>query len=311
VSLRRSISLATPIDVDAVLSVFVRGPFNPTMVRERPGTWWRATRTPDGPATLHIVAKGGSIEFEAWGEGSSWAIEYAPDLVGANDSLEGFVPTGIVAEIATQHPGLRIPRSRAVFQGLILAILEQKVTGKEARDGYHALLRTLAEPAPGPYALSLPPTPKAVVGLPSFDFRALGIEGKRANVIVEVARRANRLEALIELPPSEARSKLEMLPGIGPWTSAELARTALGDADAVSVGDYHLPRLVTLNLGGEAVHDDARMLELLAPYAGHRGRVCQLLMVGGKTVPRRGPRMSVSPFAAMSKRRIQGWARKR
>jgi 3-methyladenine DNA glycosylase/8-oxoguanine DNA glycosylase len=74
---------------------------------------------------------------------------------------------------------------------------------------------------------------------------------------------------------------------------------AFGDADAVSVGDYHLPNLVAYALAGEPRADDARMLELLEPYRGHRGRVIRLVMAGGRSPPRYGPRLALNPIAAL------------
>ncbi len=79
------------------------------------------------------------------------------------------------------------------------------------------------------------------------------------------------------------------MPGIGPWTAAEVAVRALGDDDAVSVGDYHIPNLVAWALAGEPRGDDARMLELLEPYRGRRALVVRLLELGGPARPRRAP----------------------
>jgi 3-methyladenine DNA glycosylase/8-oxoguanine DNA glycosylase len=84
---------------------------------------------------------------------------------------------------------------------------------------------------------------------------------------------------------------------VGLWTSAEVSRIALGDPDAVSVGDYHLKHLVSYALAGEERGSDARMLELLEPYAGHRGRVCRLLEVARVGAPRRAPRQAIEPIA--------------
>jgi 3-methyladenine DNA glycosylase/8-oxoguanine DNA glycosylase len=81
-------------------------------------------------------------------------------------------------------------------------------------------------------------------------------------------------------------------PGIGPWTVAETTRLAHGDPDAVSVGDYHIPNLVAWALAGEPRADDARMLELLEPYRGQRGRVQRLLEASGIRAPRYGPRLA-------------------
>jgi hypothetical protein len=45
-------------------------------------------------------------------------------------------------------------------------------------------------------------------------------------------------------------------------------------------------------LAGEPRGDDARMLELLAPYAGQRGRVIRLLEAARIKIPRFGPRFA-------------------
>jgi 3-methyladenine DNA glycosylase/8-oxoguanine DNA glycosylase len=85
---------------------------------------------------------------------------------------------------------------------------------------------------------------------------------------------------------------LTAVPGIGPWTAAEVGVRALGDEDGVSVGDFHLPTLVAFALAGETRGDDARMLELLEPFRGHRARVIRLLELSGARPARRGPRLS-------------------
>ena len=105
-------------------------------------------------------------------------------------------------------------------------------------------------------------------------------------------RRASWFEAIVELPLPEAYGRLTAVPGIGPWTAAEVGVRALGDPDAVSVGDFHLPNLVAYALAGEPRGDDARMLELLEPYRGQRARVMRLLELSGIRPPRYGPRLS-------------------
>jgi 3-methyladenine DNA glycosylase/8-oxoguanine DNA glycosylase len=92
---------------------------------------------------------------------------------------------------------------------------------------------------------------------------------------------------------SDAYRRLTSVPGIGPWTAAEVGVRALGDVDAVSVGDFHLPNLVAFALAGEPRGTDARMLALLEPYRGQRARVVRLLELSGVRAPRYGPRLSV------------------
>jgi 3-methyladenine DNA glycosylase/8-oxoguanine DNA glycosylase len=113
-----------------------------------------------------------------------------------------------------------------------------------------------------------------------------------------VAARANRFEEIVDLSLADAYRRLTALPGIGPWTAAEVAFRALGDADAVSVGDYHLPGLVSFAFTGERRGSDERMLELLEPFRPHRARVIRLLEAGGVGPAPRGPRMAPRSFAA-------------
>ncbi len=88
------------------------------------------------------------------------------------------------------------------------------------------------------------------------------------------------------------------LPGIGPWTAAEAVQRAMSGADAVSVGDYHLPNVVGWALVGRKL-DDAGMLEVLAPYAPHRARAIRLTEVGpAPRPPKRGPRFSPRDYRA-------------
>jgi 3-methyladenine DNA glycosylase/8-oxoguanine DNA glycosylase len=88
---------------------------------------------------------------------------------------------------------------------------------------------------------------------------------------------------------------LRAVPGIGPWTAAEIAQRALGDADAVSVGDLHLPRLVGWALAGRPFDDDAMLAEL-APYTPHRHRAVRLVELSGVGMPHFAPRYQVRDF---------------
>jgi 3-methyladenine DNA glycosylase/8-oxoguanine DNA glycosylase len=258
-----------------------------------------AFRTPEGPAALHVRLEGASVmTVRAWGEGAATAIASAPELVGELDRPEDFVPRhAVLAEIHRRNPGLRLPRTRRVLHALVPAILEQKVTGAEAFRSYELLLRRYGERAPGPIDLLVPPEPAALAALPYHAFHPLGVERRRADVIRRVAASARSIEWPIDGPVLERR--LRSLPGVGPWTVAEVARTALGDPDAVSVGDYHVPSMVAWALAGERRADDDRMLELLKPYRGQRGRVQRLLEIGGVWAPRHGPRMAPRSIAAI------------
>jgi 3-methyladenine DNA glycosylase/8-oxoguanine DNA glycosylase len=259
---------------------------------------WRATRTPEGPATMHLRHAAGTIEVEAWGPGATWAVAQAPSLCGEQDDPSGFKPRHrLIADLHRSNPGLRLPRTLAVFEALVPAVLEQKVTTIEAKAGYRALVDALGEPAPGPARLKLPPSPQVLARTPYWTFHRFGIERRRAVVIIEAARSANRLEQITTMDLPSAYRRLEAFAGVGPWTAAKVAQTALGDPDAVPVGDYHLPHTVGYALEGTSRSTDERMLELLDPYRGHRARVLRLLLVSGIGAPKFGPRKPLRDIA--------------
>ena len=295
------IRLDGPLDLTRTLAPLRRGFGDPT-IRLAGQRAWRATRTADGPATVALVVSGGELLAEAWGPGTERALEGVSALVGLLDDRAGFAPRHrIVADLDRRLRGLRLGRSGAVIEALVPAILEQKVTGEEARTAFRGLVRVLGEVAPGPAALGLrlPPAPERLASMPYHDYHPFGVERRRAELIRRVAGRAAWFEAIVEFPIEEGHRRLTALPGLGPWTAAEVAARALGDRDAVSVGDFHIPNLVAWALAGEPRGTDARMLELLEPYRPHRGRVIRLLEAGGVRSPRYGPRMAPRRIASI------------
>jgi 3-methyladenine DNA glycosylase/8-oxoguanine DNA glycosylase len=308
----RLITVTGPLDLRLTLAPLHRGPADPTLRFSRDGSAWRATRTPDGPATLRLVPDGAAFHAQAWGPGAAWAIEQAPELIGALDDASGLVAMVVghplLRNLLARFSGIRIGRTRRVLEALVPAIIEQKVTGLEARSAFIALVRRHGEPAPGPWddsparrpaPLRIPPGPATLAGLPGYAYHPLGLERRRADAIRFAATRADRLEECVDLALSDAYLRLQAVPLVGPWTAAEVGLRALGDADAVSVGDFHLCHAVCLALAGEPRGTDARMLELLDPFAGHRARVVRLIEVAGIHAPRRGPRMAVRSIADM------------
>jgi 3-methyladenine DNA glycosylase/8-oxoguanine DNA glycosylase len=296
--LRRVARPALPVDLKLTLGVLRHGPRDPTVRMDASGAWWRATWTPQGPATMRLVQVGDGIEALGWGPGAAFALDGLPALIGADDTLDGFAPSGVVRDAHRRLSGLRIPRTGAVFETLAPVVLEQRVTTIEAFSAWRAIVRAWGTPAPGPCGpLRLPPTPEALRSQPAWAFHPLGVEQGRANTIRVAASYARRIEAAASLPAAAARELLERLPGVGPWTSARVTEVAHGDADAVPIGDLHFPHMVSWALAGEPRGDDDRMLELLSPYDGHRGRVLRLLALTGSRAPRRGPRLPIRPLA--------------
>ncbi len=313
------------LDLRQVLGIHQRGYGDPALRFEVSGSCWRASRTPDGPVTLFVETfagagegldgtgeglDGGHARVRAWGPGTAWALAQAPALLGLDDVHRTVTPAHpAVAAAQRKVREVRIGRTGRVLEALIPAILEQKVTGDEARRAYRGLIARWGEDAPGPSGLRLLPAPDVIAGLPYHALHRVDVERRRAELLARVCRDAARLEALgaaaathgatshaTHGATSDARAAvyaaLRAYPGIGPWTAAEVGIRALGDPDAVSVGDFHIPNMVAWALAREPRGTDERMLELLEPYRGQRGRVVRLLELAGIKAPRYGPRLS-------------------
>ncbi len=284
--------------IAACLSAYRFGTADPT-TRLANGEFWRASFTPAGSATLRLAWSTAGIEAEAWGAGKQWMLERVAAMTGQLDPgyvFEDAHPAVLRAQ--RNHPNVRFGASHTLFHELLPTIIGQRITAGEAIRQWHLLCCRLGEPAPGPAPdLLLPPSPAALIGRPAWWFHPLGIEAKRAEALRAVARHAEKLWAWVELPRADVEAKLALLPGVGAWTIGSVMVSAMGDPDAVPVGDFHLKNLVSYALADEPRGTDQRMLELLAPYAGQRGRVVRLLQLGGRPPPRFGPRHRILPMA--------------
>ncbi|MGW2210969.1 DNA-3-methyladenine glycosylase family protein [Streptomyces sp. NPDC001781] len=288
-----------PYDLGLVLGPLRRGGGDPTFRATDDGSVWRATLTPAGPGTLRVYAYGGEVRGEAWGPGADWLLDRLPGLLGADDEPGLFEPRHrLVALARHRRPGLRLTRTGLVLESLIPSVLEQKVTADEAYRAWRRLVSRFGEPAPGPAGtgerpMRVMPAPRTWALIPSWEWHRAGVDDKRASTILRAVRLAARLEQTAGMPPAEARARLEVVPGIGPWTSAEVVQRSHGAPDAVTTGDLHLPRIVGWALAGNRDADDAEMLRLLEPYApdGQRHRAARYVLLGGRTPPRRHPKM--------------------
>ncbi|MFC4495958.1 DNA-3-methyladenine glycosylase family protein [Streptomyces ovatisporus] len=289
-------------DLRSNLRVLRRGPYDPCY-RTEGGAVWRTTRTPEGPATLRLTAQaaGTEVHAEAWGPGGEWALDRLPALLGAEDDPSVFTAHHrLTREAHRRHPGLRLPRTGLVMEALIPSVLEQKVTTHEAYRAWRLLVRRYGERAPGPHdGMYVMPDSRTWCRIPSWEWHRAGVDNKRSATVIRAAQRAARLEEASSMELSAAMARLQLIPGIGPWTAAETLQRSNGAPDALTVGDLHLPRIIGYSLTGARDTDDDGMLELLAPYEGQRHRAARLILMVGRAPARRQPKFPIGDIARL------------
>jgi 3-methyladenine DNA glycosylase/8-oxoguanine DNA glycosylase len=259
--------------------------------------FWRTSTTPEGPVTLRMWRDGEDVGLDAWGAGSDWAIARGDRLLGLHDdpmSLQTDHP--LVRQWQKRFAGIRMVATLRVVDRLIPVVFQQLVSGAESKRSWSRLMGKFGRPAPGPVDMLVAPDPKVLRDVPGWQWQELGALPKMGRTIRHACDRASRLEeaALMTLP--DAARRLQAIPGIGPWTAQSVLGVVLGDADAVPPGDDNLPDTVAFALANEPRANDARMFELLEPFAGHRRRVLGWIGASGIKRPRYGPRGDIRPL---------------
>lgn len=293
-----TIALPRPVDIALTLRPLQRGQGDPCHRPANDGALWRTARMPSGSVTYRLAQDNRhTVHCQAWGPGSAELLAGVGSLVGNEDDADAFAPAHPkLVDAHRRFPGLRIARTGRVMEALIPAILEQRVHSIAAFASWRRLVHAFGEPAPGPApaGMRVPPPAEVWRRIPSWEFHRANVDPRRARTIVWCAQVADRLEETVGMSREDAHRRLRAVPGVGVWTAAEVAQRALGDADALSVGDLHLAKMVGWSLLGRPL-DDAGMVEYLEPLRPHRYRAVRLLEVGGHAVlPRFGPRTPVT-----------------
>jgi 3-methyladenine DNA glycosylase/8-oxoguanine DNA glycosylase len=301
--IERTLKFPGPVNPGNTLAPHRRGPRDPCFQIDTDGAIWRTSRPPTGPVTARISRTAAdTVACQAWGSGAEEFVHSLPALLGIDDDATGFQPDHpTVVAASTRVPNLRIGRTARVLEALIPAVLEQRVPGADAFRSWRLLVTKYGTPAPGPAPamMRVPPPAPAWRAIPSWEFHRANVDPGRARTLIGCAQRADSVERLAVRTPAEAREALTSLPGLGVWTAAETAQRAFGDADALSVGDYHVAKMIGWTLTGRPI-DDATMVELLEPMRPHRYRVVRLLEVSGLAYePRRGARLPVQRISRL------------
>lgn len=290
---RRELEAPARYSLYRTLAKHRMGGIDPSFQMDKTGLRW-AVNTPAGAAGIQVTQLAERLQVDGWGEGSEWFTSRAEDWLGVNDPVHLFEPEHEpVRTLHRRFPGIHLPRLPEVVPRMVQIVMLQLVSSNEAHEVWRRFVRRFGAEVPGPIGLRLPPTPAQIAALPKYEMLPLGVLGKHAETLINLCKRRNRVEAAAAEGVERFDKIARAIRGIGPWTAGLARATCLADPDAVMLNDYNLPKTVSYALTGEAEGDDARMLELLEPYRGHRMRVVRLIWAGGKKAPRRGPRRPI------------------
>ncbi|HTJ29911.1 MAG TPA: hypothetical protein VL346_05400 [Acidobacteriaceae bacterium] len=236
------------------------------------------------PSAVEICRDGDGLAVTAFGP------EAEPLLT---ETLRGFTqpdgyfdfPTEDTGLLRLHHsqPGLRILRVPWIYETICSVILQQRIRTVDAMRDWRRL--TYRYGADAPLGLRAFPKPAVLARVPLFSLEQMGIDPRRAKTLLRLAHEMAFLRLGSELTFAELRDRLQRVPGIGPWTTESVMGYGAGDPDAAIPGDLHLPRVVCYALAGEQNGTDARMMELLEPFRGHRFRIIRLLYAAGLDTP--------------------------
>jgi 3-methyladenine DNA glycosylase/8-oxoguanine DNA glycosylase len=278
-------------------------------LRRGPTAVVRAEPGPLGALLLTARRLPGALELGVYGhpDTSAAAVERAlaslgawvgaADAPGDLDPLLAHHPR--LADVARRVGPVRLGALPTVGEALGRAVIAQLVQAVEARRSMTQVAALAGCPAG--QGLWCWPDARRLGATPAWALRRCGVSLRAARALHAGALEAGRLEPL-RRAPDRLEPRLRALAGVGPWTSAKTL-AALGDPDAVPVGDWNLPAVVCSALTGDdrgrRGWTDADMLALLAPFAGQRARVVRLLALaaGRGLVPRyrrRAPRAQLS-----------------
>ncbi|MEZ5331001.1 MAG: hypothetical protein R2991_02880 [Thermoanaerobaculia bacterium] len=174
-------------------------------------------------------------------------------------------------KLLRRRPGLRVPRTPSVFEGLTWAIVGQQVNLAFA----YRLRRRAVELAGerlDPW-LVCHPTPERLAALDPADLTARQYSRRKAEYLLGAAAAAAHeldLEALPAGPVTRAARLLGELRGVGPWTVQYVLLRGCGFADCLPASDAGLARAAEAYFSLDSRPDAGEVQRLLAPFAPHR-----------------------------------------
>ncbi|CAA9242631.1 MAG: Methylphosphotriester-DNA--protein-cysteine S-methyltransferase (EC / DNA-3-methyladenine glycosylase II [uncultured Acidimicrobiales bacterium] len=256
-----------PLDAGAVLS-FLGARAVPGVEEVVEGAYRRVLPLPRGPGTVSLHDGGDHVsctlrltdvaDLAAAVSRCRRLLDLDADPVAVDEHL-GADP--VLGPLVREAPGTRVPGHVDGAELAVRAVLGQQVSVAGARTLAARLVRSHGErlAAPDGGLTHLFPTPAALAAM---DPAELAMPRARARALLGLARALDDGDVALDGGADRAATEAALLalPGIGPWTASYIALRALGDPDALPVGDVGL-RNALRRLGHDA---DAPELSALA-----------------------------------------------
>jgi 3-methyladenine DNA glycosylase/8-oxoguanine DNA glycosylase len=243
----------------------------------------------DGTCVVEVTAETGGVHVRAEGAGEAEVVADLVDALGADDGSKVFTPDHpLLAKLHRAHAGLRLVRVPWRFDVACCAVLQQRVTVREAWQEWTRIAKKYGTRPKndGSHDLFAFPGAHEIARMDSWRFEELGVDPKRTRAMIGLARDVVRRGTFGWTDRARVRKHMRAVRGIGVWTTEMTLGFGYGDPDALPLADLHLPHLVTWALARERPGTDERMEQLLEPYRGHRFRAVRLLLDAGIVVPR-------------------------
>jgi len=294
--------MSEPREEPIVLRLAVRGPYSlvdslriqrfgrgdPTSLVERTGMqerYAKCSRTAAGPVTLVAWTSADpepvNVEVALYGEGAKALVPRLRDVLGLDDAADFVTTHPRLAHLRLALRSMRLTHALSLPELHAILVLQQRITFVEAARSWRQMVEVGGQAAPGPLPLLVPPCPEDWLALRQPGARALGIDAHRWRALQHAARAANEVASR-----AHDRAALEdfvmRLPGTGHWTTGLLRGLGTGDADAIVLGDVHLPHDISALFTDVPMGSDEKMVALLEPFRPHRFRLVRALMGSGR-----------------------------
>jgi DNA-3-methyladenine glycosylase II len=269
ISIERHTPVA-PFDFDLTASFATRGLKRHAADVYESGVYSKLLDYGEAPALVRIESTGAidapelEVSVTTTGRADTPRVHaIARELLGVYDDLGPFYQMAeadaVLSPMIRDFRGLHIPRTATVFEGLVKSILSQQISSQAARVLRDGLVDAFgATGTVDGTAYTAFPLPEAIAAASVESLRAIKLSERKATYVIEIAQTVASggldLEALKNVPASEATGSLIALRGVGAWTANWLLIQALGKPDGFPHGDLALQRAM-----GKLAGDGQRM----------------------------------------------------